>query len=307
MQTVKSTLQRLFRRLGYSIHETKWIEQLEQYRSPWVPPGHFFSPYPNVEEIRRHEKDIFDHNRPILGIDLREREQFQLLEAIGGIYATMKFPETKDPGFRYYFDNGAYAYSDGIVLHAMLRLIRPQRLIEIGCGYSSAMMLDTNELFLQNQMRLTFIEPYPQLLYSLLKPQDRTSVNVVESKLQDVDMGVFEALGDGDVLFIDSTHVSKVNSDVNFIFFEVLPRLKAGVHIHFHDIFYPFEYLKEWIYQGWAWQEAYLLRAFLTNNPCYQINYFQDFMLKRHRQYFVEHLPLCLKNGGGNLWLKKVS
>lgn len=267
----------------------------------------FFSPYPNLEEIRRNEKAIFAHNRPILGIDLREKEQLQILEAIGAVYPSMQFPETKDSRFRYYFDNDAYTYSDGIVLHAMLRLIRPTRLIEIGCGYSSAMILDTNELFLQNQLRLTFIEPYPALLYSLLKPQDRSSVKIVESKLQDVDMAIFEELGEGDILFIDSTHVSKVNSDVNYIFFEVLPRLKNGVHIHFHDIFYPFEYLKEWIYQGWAWQEAYLLRAFLMDNPRYQITYFQSFMFERHRQYFAEHLPLCLKNGGANLWLKKVS
>lgn len=189
----------------------------------------------------------------------------------------------------------------------MLRLVRPKQLIEIGCGFSSAMILDTNVLFLKNQMQLTFIELYPQLLHSLLKPQDRSSVKIVESRLQDVDVAVFETLEEGDVLFVDSTHVSKVNSDVNFMFFEVLPRLKKGVYIHFHDIFYPFEYLREWIYQGCAWQEAYLLRAFLMDNPRYQVIYFQDFMLKKHREYFAQHVPLCLKNGGGNLWLKKVN
>jgi hypothetical protein len=97
-----------------------------------------------------------------------------------------------------------------------------------------------------------------------------------------------------------------VNSDVNYIFFEILPRLKSGVYIHFHDVFFPFEYVKEWVYEGRAWQELYLLRAFLQNNPLYQIVYFQDFLFHKHRRYFENHLPLFLKNSGGNIWLQKV-
>jgi len=124
--------------------------------------------------------------------------------------------------------------------------------------------------------------------------------------LQELNPALFEKLGENDILFIDSTHVSKVNSDVNFIFFEILPRLQKGVYIHFHDIFYPFEYIKEWVYQGRAWQEIYLLRAFLQDNPRYSIEYFQDFMFYKHLDFFKTHLPLCLKNSGGSFWLKKV-
>jgi predicted O-methyltransferase YrrM len=306
MQTIKSLLRRLLRSSGYSIHDTRWIEYLEQHQCPWVPPGHFFSPYPNLDEIRRNEAQIFNQDKPILGIDLREEQQFEMLKTIGSLYPSMKFPEAKNPRCRYYFDNETYTYSDGIVLHAMLRIIQPKRLIEIGCGYSSAMILDTNELNFQSQLRITFVEPYPKVLRSLMKPQDEASVTIIESKLENLDPTLFEELAENDILFIDSTHVSKVNSDVNFIFFEILPRLRRGVHIHFHDIFYPFEYLKEWIYQGWAWQEAYLLHAFLQDNQRYQITYFQDFMFKKYHHYFEEYLPLCLKNGGGSLWLKKV-
>jgi hypothetical protein len=139
-----------------------------------------------------------------------------------------------------------------------------------------------------------------------MKPQDEASVTIIESKLENLDPTLFEELAENDILFIDSTHVSKVNSDVNWMFFEILPRLRKGVHIHFHDIFHPFEYPKEWIYQGWAWQEAYLLRAFLQDNQRYQITYFQDFMFKNFHHYFAQYLPLCLKNGGASLWLKKV-
>jgi len=303
---MKSLIRRILLHLGYTIHEAEWIEYLKRYQSPWLPPGHYFSPFPDLDEIRANEERIFNHDRAVLGIDLRENEQFEILGKIGRIYPVICFPESKAPEFRYYFDNPAYAYSDGIVLHAMLRIIQPRRLIEVGSGYSSAMTLDTNELFFQNRIDVTLIEPYPDLLYSLMKPQDKDHIVVIQSRLQELNPSLFEKLGENDILFIDSTHVSKVNSDVNFIFFEILPRLQKGVYIHFHDIFYPFEYIKEWVYQGRAWQEIYLLRAFLQDNPRYSIEYFQDFMFYKHLDFFKTHLPLCLKNSGGSFWLKKV-
>jgi hypothetical protein len=168
------------------------------------------------------------------------------------------------------------------------------------------MALDTNELCLGNSVQITFVEPYPQLLHDLMKPGDEQRVTIVPSRLQDLDPAFFGQLEANDILFIDSTHVSKVDSDVNCIFFEILPRLKPGVYIHFHDVFYPFEYVKEWVYEGRAWQELYVLRAFLQDNPRYEIVYFQDFLFSRHRPYFEQHLPLYLKNSGGNIWLRKV-
>src|SRR5690606_30211210 len=107
------------------------------------------------------------------------------------------------------------------------------RLIEVGSGYSTAVTLDTNELFLENSIHVTCIDPHPELLLSLLKPGDRERITVIGTKVQDVDAAMFDSLSAGDVLFLDSTHVSKVDSDVNFLLFDVLPRLKPGVWIHF--------------------------------------------------------------------------
>ena len=101
----------------------------------------------------------------------------------------------------------------------------------------------------------TFIEPYPECLKSLLTPYD--NVRIIEEKLQNVDMGIYSSLQAGDILFIDSTHVSQIDSDVNLYLFDILPRLKKGVLIHIHDILYPFEYYKEWIYSGRAWNEMW--------------------------------------------------
>src|SRR5690606_17050723 len=108
-----------------------------------------------------------------------------------------------------------------------------------------------------------------------------------------------------DILFIDSTHVSKINSDVNYIFFEILPRLASGVYIHFHDIFFPFEYPKAWVYEGRAWNEAYILRAFLQYNNAFSVVLMNTFMDQFHKSFFREHMPLCLINPGGSIWIRK--
>jgi hypothetical protein len=121
-----------------------------------------------------------------------------------------------------------------------------------------------------------------------------------------VDASIFKALGQNDILFVDSTHVSKTGSDVNRILFEILPSLNRGVIIHFHDIFYPFEYPKEWVldWAGFGWNEIYILRAFLTNNPNYTILLFNTFLEHFHKEWFLQHMPLCLRNTGGSLWIK---
>jgi hypothetical protein len=96
-----------------------------------------------------------------------------------------------------------------------------------------------------------------------------------------------------------------VGSDVNFLFFNVLPILQDGVLIHFHDIFYPFEYPQDWIFEGRAWNEAYLLRAFLQYNSSFHIVFMNTFMEYFHEPIFQQEMPLCLKNTGGSIWIRK--
>lgn len=272
----------------------------------FVPPGHFYSPIPSLEEIRRDESKIFGNVRPdILGLDLHETDQLKLLNDFIAYYKEMPFHSEKFKGIRYHFENPAYSYSDATLLYCMIRFIKPKRFIEVGSGYSSCATLDTNELFFNNSIATTFIEPYPELLMSLIKDTDRGKINIIPSRLQDVDFSVFETLQSNDILFIDSTHVSKINSDVNYIFFEILPRLSSGVHIHFHDIFFPFEYPKEWIYEGRAWNEAYLLRSFLQFNSTFRIVLMNTFMSKFYEAFFKQNMPLCLRNTGGSIWIRK--
>lgn len=269
-------------------------------------PGHFYSPIPDPEEVRRDEERIFGTcPRSLPGIDLREAAQKELLEKFAGFYEHMPFLAQKAAGVRYHFENPAYSYSDAILLHCMIRHAQPKRIVEVGSGFSSCVTLDTNELFFDNAIQTTFIEPYPALLTSLLKEGDVARIRIIPSRLQDVALDTFKALECNDILFIDSTHVSKTGSDVNRLFFEILPQLASGVYVHVHDVFYPFEYPKEWVYKGRAWNEAYLLRAFLQYNAAFRIVLMNSFMQRFHEDYFREKMPLCLKNPGGSIWLRR--
>ena len=272
----------------------------------FVPPGHFYSPIPNLAEVRKREGAIFGRiPRSIPGIELNEQEQLSLLGQFKTYYDELPFKSYKSDGLRYFFENPSYSYSDAICLYCMLRYAKPNRIIEIGSGYSSCVMLDSNDLFFSGSTKLTCIEPFPDLLLSLIRPGDVDRITLIAQRVQDVELNEFEALGQNDILFIDSTHVSKIGSDVNWILFEILPRLSSGVYIHFHDVFYPFEYPKEWIYEGRAWTELYMLRSFLQFNTAFKIVFFNTFMEHFYETSFERDMPLCMRNRGGSIWIRK--
>jgi hypothetical protein len=272
----------------------------------FVPPGHFYSPIPSTNDIDRVEERTAAID-VVPGVDLRESEQLALLEQLSGYYAAMPFTETGGPGFRYRFENPSYSYADGTFLYSILRHFKPRRLIEVGSGYTSALTLDTNEHFLENRLACTFIEPYPELLLSLLTEDDKRRCRIVPTPFQAVDLAIFDTLESGDVLLIDSTHVSKANSDVNRLFFEVLPRLPAGILVHIHDVFPGFEYPVDWLRAGRAWNEQYLLHAFLQFNSAFRIRLFGSHMVQRHPDWFRTRMPFCLRNPGGAFWMEKVA
>ncbi|HZF76518.1 MAG TPA: class I SAM-dependent methyltransferase, partial [Acetobacteraceae bacterium] len=169
-------------------------------------------------------------------------------------------PRESDNGF--HWDNNMFPNLDAIIYYCMLRRNRPRRIIEIGSGFSTHIARRALE---RNGMgRLHVVEPYPTAkLRELLGRLDE----MYEAKIQDVPSDLFAQLEDGDVLFVDSSHVCKTGSDLNHILFEILPALRASVLMHFHDIFLPHEYPADWVVgRGYGWNEQYLLLAFLMGN-----------------------------------------
>ena len=206
-------------------------------------------------------------------------------------------------GLRFQLNNAAYSYSDAYILYSMIRKYEPKRIIEIGSGFSSALMLDMKDIY-ANDIELSFVEPFPIQLNKLISDTDKSNAKIIQKKVQDVDISVFKALQKNDILFIDSSHVSKTGSDVNYEFFDIIPNLNSGVIIHVHDIFYPFEYPKHWVYEGRNWTENYILRAFLSFNKNYEMLFFSDFIHKFYPEKF-DNLPLMKINTGGNFWMVK--
>jgi hypothetical protein len=176
----------------------------------------------------------------------------------------------------------------------------------VGSGYSSCVTLDTNELFFNGDINCSFIEPYPKLLKTLLRDKDFSNNIIYEKKLQEVPLNFFLKLKNNDILFIDSSHISKLNSDVNYIIHEIIPILAKGVYVHFHDVFYPFEYPKAWFTEGRALNEQYILRAFLEFNSSFKVVLFNTMLSKMYPTLIEKLFPLALKNSGGSIWIKRI-
>lgn len=270
-------------------------------------PGHYYSPIVDVNSLAPYlDRLTGPPKRTLDGIDFHEDEQLKLLEKLVQHYADFPYRETPVEGYRYHFDNTLFRHSDAVHLFCMLKELRPRRLIEVGSGWSSALMLDTNNLLLDNSVDLTFVEPYPEeRLNNLLRSEDTVTLHIKE--VQKIPTSTFAELEAGDILFIDSSHVSKTGSDVNYLYFEILPKLKSGVIIHIHDIFHSMEYPEEWILEhNRGWNEIYLLRAFLMFNSSFRIMLFSSHMEAFHRDWYKKNMPLCLETGGQSIWIKKL-
>jgi predicted O-methyltransferase YrrM len=271
----------------------------------WVFPGHFYSPLPDMAEVEERSSTLFAPAPDALpGIELRGQEQARLLKEFEGYCSDPPFYSAHNPRCRFVHPNKSFPFQDAFVLHAMLRHLKPARLIEVGCGFSSCVVLDTCEALKLNT-RLTFIEPHPEVLLAHLRPEDLRRVELRQEIIQHAPLELFAGLEAGDILFIDTSHVTKIGGDVNFIFFEILPRLKPGVVVHFHDIFYPFEYPKQWLFHGIFWNEAYLLRAFLMFNGGFEILLFNSYLNHQMPDYIRARFPLCWADPGASLWLRR--
>lgn len=270
-------------------------------------PGHYSSPIPSDEDIARTAAGpdaTVDAELP--GISLRTSPQLELLSRLEELATTHPFTDKAEPGQRYFFSNDWFQYTDALVLHGLLRHFLPKRIVEVGSGFSSFVILDTIQKDPRLQCRVTLIEPNSERLRSRLSLNDEDNVELINSEVQRTSPIWFEQLEANDVLLIDSSHVSKCGSDVNFIVHEVLPRLKPGVLVHFHDIFYPFEYPEAHLRNSNHWNEAYILRAYLMHNERYEIVMWNHYVKLFFGHQFPKILDPSRKDLACSLWLRRV-
>lgn len=269
-------------------------------------PGHFYSPIPTQKDIDERFEKLEVSLEAFRGIDLNIDGQLKLLEEFKSYFDKNPYAKEKQEGSRYYFDNPSFSCFDGVILQSMIRKLAPKNIIEVGSGYSSALMMDVNDKFFGGKINVSFIEPYADLLKNNLTEEDLKRTTLYESRLQDTDLTIFDKLKENDILFIDSTHVCRVNSDVQKIFSDILPRLNKGVYVHFHDIFAMFEYPKIWLDAGWYWNEAYVLRAFLQYNDTFKIEFFNEFLNIFFKEEIKDLNFFLEKPNYGSLWLMKL-
>jgi predicted O-methyltransferase YrrM len=266
----------------------------------FAPPGHYYSPIPSKKDVERFALEKW-HQGPeaIAGVDFNVAGQLRMLETLGPLTRDLVFADDPGGATRYWWDNDGFSPGDATVLAAMLMHYRPRRVLEIGAGYSTAVMLDVVERHLAAAPpQITCVDPEPGRLRSVLRG-DEANLTIHEAIMQDLPRDAFTSLAAGDILFIDSSHVLKLGSDVSILFLEVLPRLAPGVVVHVHDIATSFEYPLEWYEEGRAWNEAPALRAFLAFNQAYEILYFCDYMNRFQEEAVARHMPLALRHPKG--------
>jgi predicted O-methyltransferase YrrM len=265
----------------------------------FAPPGHYYSPIPSKADVERWAETKWQTQPDDLtGVDLNEVRQLRMLETLGPLTRALTFADDVGGETRYWWDNDGFSPGDATALAAMLMHYQPRRVVEVGAGYSTAVMLDVAERHLLRRPEIVCIDPEPGRLRSSLRGNE-TGLTIHEDIVQNMPLELFTTLEAGDILFIDSSHVLKLGSDVSLLFLEVLPRLAPGVVVHIHDIATSFEYPPAWYEEGRAWNEAPALRAFLAFNRAYEVLYFCDYMNRFHREAVARHMPLALRQPKG--------
>jgi hypothetical protein len=282
--------------------------EADQVAHCW-PLGHFYSPVPDTVELAREpaRSRVWPAEaRPLPGVDWRAAEQVALLRELGGL-PQLDLPRaaTHDPA-EYHTANGFFALTDGWVLQAMLRRVRPRRLIEVGGGWSSLLTARVNRECLDGALDFTSVEPYPP---EFLAPELPGLTRLLVLPVQDVPLERFLALEAGDVLLIDSSHVIKTGNDVRYLYHEVMPRLAPGVLVHVHDVFLPDEYPEDWVLSGRGWNEQYLLQSFLAFNPAFEVLLANWWLGAAHHDEVAACIPGYRgvpEERGGSLWMRRV-
>ena len=276
-----------------------------------VTPVHFYQPIPDTESL---PETLWDRPSELLGIDMNDSVQLDLLTKhfprFRSEYERIPIQPTGERG-SFHLDNRLFGGTDALVAYCMVRQFQPQLIIEIGSGLSSVLLAQAAAR--NDGSDLICIEPFPREFVRKGFPGLRS---LIEKKVQDIDLEFFSQLESSDLLFIDSSHTVKIGGDVNYLFLEVLPRLKPGVIVHVHDIFLPFEYRRDWVMDEFRfWSEQYLLQAFLTFNSEFEVLMANRYLAHRYLDDLkaafpsLEKLKATLPNsvrwGGGSFWMRR--
>lgn len=274
------------------------------------PLGHYYSPVYDPRELSAEPRrsQIWPPTpRETSGVDWREDEQIEL--CVGPFAKQERLVFATEPGedeAEYFTGNDQYPALDAWALEAMVRHHRPERIVEVGSGFSSLVTARVNREHFNESINFTCVEPYPRQFLVDGVP-GVTGLRV--EKVQDTPLEVFSTLRRDDILFVDTSHVVKTGGDVPWIYNEILPQLAPGVVVHIHDVFLPGDYPTPWVLDGWGWNEIYLVHAFLTFNAGFAVRLAVQLLIQRQPDALVRAFPGWVEHqsrGGGSLWIQRL-
>ena len=278
----------------------KWFRFWEE-KGFHVTPVHFYGPIPDSQSL---DENLWKRTSELAGVDLNPAMQLHLLREVFPVFkAEYEQIPLDSPlnGNGFYLRNGRFEGIDPMIAYGVIRHFKPRQIIEVGGGYSTLLLAQAARE--NGNTSLLTVEPYPE---DFLTERARGLVSVIQKKVEDLDLSYFTRLEAGDCLFIDSSHAVRIGGDVNFLFLEVLPRLKPGVIVHIHDIFLPFEYPREWVIERRRfWSEQYLLQAFLAFNSEFEVLVSSGYLNAYHLEELKATFPLFEPWGGGSFWMRR--
>jgi len=275
-----------------------------------ITPNHFYFPIPDTSKLKDY---LWLRHSELIGINMKDKKQLELLSVF-----TSKFKKEYDlfskkktsKRYEYYLDNEFFPCVDGEILYCIIRYFKPKKIFEIGSGFSTYLsakaILKNREEDDSYDCKLVAIEPFPN---ETIKAGFPGLSKLIIKKVQDVPLSYFKKLESNDILFIDSSHVLKIGSDVQYEYLKILPRLNKGVIIHFHDIFLPAEYPKEWILREYRfWNEQYFLQTFLTFNYAFEVLWAVNYMNSKYPDKLEKAFNSYKKNISlpGSFWIKRI-
>lgn len=315
--TIRSIVAKLLSRLPTGLFTDRAFFSIYEARGVHITPAHFYYPTPKLNEL---DESVWTTSSEMVGIDMNLAGQVNTVDDLARQHleeyqslSTMKMRPDLDVVRRQLFLHNTYGEIDGFLLFAIIRSTRPRRLIEIGAGGSTLLSIlatKMNEEEGSPAAEVVSIEPYPE---QYVREALRGRGELIEKRVENIPLSLFEKLGKNDILFIDSSHVVKVGSDVVYEINEILPRLQKGVSVHIHDICFPFNYSRKWVMEDHKfWSEQYLLQAFLSFNSKFAVTWCSAFVHAKKPEIFHQHfsnydLSRLQPGFAGPMWLSVIT
>jgi hypothetical protein len=275
----------------------------ELQRRGWhLQPNHYYWPLNDIPFLRQHP-EIWARPMVPAEIDWDLDGQVELLRDLSVYFSELG--DVRDSGGapgELVWNNDSFPRVDAMAYYALVRRLQPRNIVEVGAGWSTLAMARAlhagsatcDVMVIDPEMRTDILGELP------------AAWTLLESPVQLADTALFEKLGAGDILFYDGSHCAHTGSDVNWILFEIIPRLSAGVWIHIHDLNWPRDYSPLLVMdEGLSWNEQYVVQAFLMGNAMYRVRIAMA-MLCAFRGDETATL-VGVGNHGVSLWIEKQS